>query len=113
VHTTGDGMLAALFFMKALDFFGWSGSDVRRQLPLFPQQIVNISIRHKKNLARWRALVQAEKEFAGKYGRAARLLIRYSGTEPLIRVMMEAQDMGDIERQMPFFTSLIQNEIGV
>lgn len=113
VHTTGDGMLAALFFMKALDFFGWSGSDVRRQLPLFPQQIVNIPIRHKKNLARWRALVQAEKEFAGKYGRAARLLIRYSGTEPLIRVMMEAQDMGDIERQMPFFTSLIQNEIGV
>jgi phosphoglucosamine mutase len=112
VHTTGDGMLAALFFLKALDFFGWSGLDVRRQLPLFPQRTVNVPIRRKKNLARWQALVHAEKEFAGKYGRAARLLIRYSGTEPLIRIMMEAQDMGVIEKQLPFFASLIQNEIG-
>jgi phosphoglucosamine mutase len=112
LQTTGDGLLAGLFFLKALDFFNWSASDARRQLRLFPQQTVNIPVRHKKNLARWKMLVQAKKEFAGKHGGQARLLIRYSGTEPLIRIMMEAQDMGVIENKMPFFTNLIQNEIG-
>jgi phosphoglucosamine mutase len=112
LHTTGDGMLAALFFMKALDFFGWSSLDVRRQLPLYPQQTINIRVRHIKNLARWQALVNAKKEFSEKHGSEARLLIRYSGTEPLIRIMMEARDEDIIEHRLPFFTSLIQNEIG-
>jgi phosphoglucosamine mutase len=112
LHTTGDGMLAALFFLKAMDYFGWSGIDVRRQLPLYPQRIINIHVRRKKNLARWQALIHAKKEFMEKHGNEARLLIRYSGTEPLIRIMMEARDMGVIENKLPFFTSLIQNEIG-
>ncbi len=112
VHTSGDGMLAALFFIKALDFFGWSSLDVCRQLPMYPQQIINIPIHHKKDLARWKTLLYAKKEFTEKHGSEARLLIRYSGTEPLIRIMMEARDMGIIENRLPFFTSLIQNEIG-
>ncbi|MBN2399065.1 MAG: phosphoglucosamine mutase [Candidatus Aminicenantes bacterium] len=112
MHSSGDGMLTALFFIKALEFFGWSSLDVRRQLPLYPQQIINIPVHHKKDLAGWKTLVYAQKEFTEKYGSEARLLIRYSGTEPLIRIMMEARDMGIIENKMPFFTSLIQNEIG-
>jgi phosphoglucosamine mutase len=111
-QTTGDGLLAALFFMKALDFFGWSAGDVGRRLRVFPQRTVNIPIRRKKNLARWQALVRAEKEFARAHGRQARLLIRYSGTEPLVRVMMEARDAAVIENRLPHFTALIQNEIG-
>lgn len=113
VQTTGDGLLAAIFFLKALEYFKWSSSDVRNQLRLFPQQIINIPVRHKKNLARWQALAQAKKEFGEKHGSRARLLIRYSGTEPIIRIMMEAEDMGIIATKLPFFVSLIQNEIGV
>jgi phosphoglucosamine mutase len=112
LQTTGDGLLAALFFLKALDFFGWNSGDVRRQLHLFPQQIANIPVRHKKNLARWKMLARAKKEFEEKYGSQARLLIRYSGTEPMIRIMMEARDKAVIENKLPFFISLIQNEIG-
>jgi phosphoglucosamine mutase len=112
LQTTGDGLLAALFFLKALDYFKWSSSDVSHQLCLFSQQIINIPVRCKKNLSRWKTLTQAKKEFQKKYGSRARLLIRYSGTEPMIRIMMEAQDMGVIENKLPFFTSLIQNEIG-
>ncbi len=112
LQTTGDGLLAALFFLKALAYFKWSASDVRRQLSLYPQQTINIPVRHKKNLTRWKTLVRAKKEFADKHGSQARLLIRYSGTEPVIRIMMEARDMGVIQNKLPFFTSLIQNEIG-
>lgn len=113
VQPSGDGQLAALFFMKALDFLGWSPLDVSRRLSLFPQQTVNVPIRRKKNLCRWKMLAQAEKEFAREHGNRARLLIRYSGTEPLLRIMMEARDPGVIENQLPFFTNLIKNEIGV
>ena len=112
LQTTGDGLLAGLFFLKALNFLKWSSSDVRRQLHLFPQQTINLPVRHKKNLARWQLLAQAKKEFAEKHGSQARLLIRYSGTEPLIRIMMEARDTAIIENKLPFFTSLIRNEIG-
>ena len=113
VQTTGDGLLTGVFFMKALDFLGWSALDVSRRLHLYPQKTVNIRIRHKKHLGRWNRLAQAEKEFAGKYGSQARLLIRYSGTEPVIRVMMEARNMDIIEEHLPFFQTFIQNEIGV
>ncbi len=110
---TGDGMLAALFFLKALKHLGWSGLDVRRRLPLYPQQTVNVPVRRKKNLSRWKSLAQAEREFAAQLGSRARLLIRYSGTEPLIRIMMEASDMDIIQNKLPFFKTLIQDEIGV
>ena len=111
--TTGDGMLAALFFLKAMNDLGWSALDVRRRLPLYPQQTIHVPIRRKKNLARWQSLARAEREFAERHGSQARLLIRYSGTEPLIRIMMEARDLGVIQSQLPFFKALIQNEIGV
>jgi phosphoglucosamine mutase len=113
VQTTGDGLLAALFFMKALAFLGWSAADVRRRLELFPQQTVNIPVRRKKNLAGWGMLARAERDFTAKHGSQARLLIRYSGTEPLVRIMMEARDMETIGKNLPFFKKLIQDEIGV
>jgi len=113
LQTSGDGLLAAIFFLKAMEYFNWSSSDVRRQLCLFPQQIINIPVKLKKNLVHWKSLVQAKKEFGEKHGSQARLLIRYSGTESLIRIMMEARDMSVIKNQLPFFTSLIKNEIGV
>jgi phosphoglucosamine mutase len=112
LQNTGDGLLTALFFLKAMDFFKWSSSDVSTQLSLFPQQIVNIPVRCKKSLGRWKTLTLAKKEFQKKHGSQARLLIRYSGTEPIIRIMMEARDTGVIENKLPFFVSLIQNEIG-
>ncbi|HSQ35000.1 MAG TPA: phosphoglucosamine mutase [Candidatus Binatia bacterium] len=112
LQPTGDGLLAALVFLKALEFFNWSGSELHRRLPLYPQRTVNVPIRRRKDLARWKALLQAEREFADRQGGRARLLIRYSGTEPLIRIMMEASAPDVIEEKLPQFLDLIKNEIG-
>ena len=113
LQTTGDGLLTALFFLKALDFLQWSARDVRRQLPLFPQQTINIPVRAKRILPAGNRSPGLKKNLCEKHGSRARLLIRYSGTEPMIRIMMEAHDTGIIENRLPFFASLIQNEIGV
>ena len=111
-QTTGDGLLTALSFMQALKFFGCDAASVFDQLPLFPQETLNISVRRRKDLKSWKALQEASSRFCGKHGRNARLLVRYSGTEPLIRVMIEARDAETIRTHMPIFQSLLENEIG-
>jgi len=111
-QTSGDGFLTALFFLKAMDFFHCSAGEILSQLRLFPQQTVNIQIRRKKDLNTWEMLIRATREFEKKHGERARLLIRYSGTEPKIRIMIEARDRDIIEKNMPIFQSLVKNEIG-
>ena len=111
-QTSGDGFLTALFFMKAMDFFHCSAGEVLSQLRLFPQATVNIRIRRKKDLKTWKSLQRAEREFEKKHGGQARLLVRYSGTEAKIRIMIEASDRDIIEKNMPIFQTLVTNEIG-
>jgi phosphoglucosamine mutase len=111
-QTSGDGFLTALFFMKALDFFHCRADEIFDQLRLFPQATVNIRIRRKKDLKAWGSLQLASRAFEKKHGGQARLLIRYSGTEAKIRIMIEACDRDIIEKNMPIFQTLITNEIG-
>ena len=77
---TGDGMLAALFFLKALKHLGWSDLDVRGCLPVISPQTVNLSSPQKKPLPLESAR-RAEGGIAAQLGSRARLLIRYSGTD--------------------------------
>jgi phosphoglucosamine mutase len=109
---TGDGPLTALFLMKALRFFACDAAAALDQLSLFPQQTLDIRIRRKKELKGWEELRKASGRFARQYGRQARLLVRYSGTEPKVRVMIEARDQDTIAKNMPIFRSLLEKEIG-
>lgn len=111
-QTSGDGMLTALFLMKALRHFACDAAAAFDQLPLFPQQTLDIRVRRRKDLKSWEAFQQAAGRFARQYGPRARLLVRYSGTEPKVRVMIEARDEDTISKNMPIFKSLLENEIG-
>jgi len=111
-QTTGDGLLTALFFLKALKFFGCDAADLFDQLPLFPQETLNIRVRRRRDLQGWTAFQRAVARFAREHGRRARLLVRYSGTEPKIRIMIEARDRETIRKSMPVFRSLVENEMG-
>jgi phosphoglucosamine mutase len=111
-QTSGDGFLTALFFMRAMEFFRCNAGEILSQLRLYPQQTVNVRVRRRKDLKTWEPLQRASREFEKKYGGQARLLIRYSGTEAKIRIMIEARDREIIEKNMPVFQSLVKNEIG-
>ncbi len=111
-QTSGDGMLTALFLMKALRHFDCDAAAAFDQLSLFPQQTLDIRIRRRKDLKGWAALQTAAARFARQNGQRARLLVRYSGTEPKVRVMIEARDQETISKNMPIFQSLLENEIG-
>ncbi|GAB2751181.1 phosphoglucosamine mutase [Melaminivora jejuensis] len=91
-HTTGDGLVSALQVLQACVRSGQSLSALLAQVQLFPQELINIRLAPGQD---WRAnarLAQAtravEQELAGQ----GRVLVRASGTEPLLRVMVEARD---------------------
>jgi phosphoglucosamine mutase len=91
-HTTGDGIVSALQVLSALKRSGKSLEDCCSELILFPQTLINIKVPAGFDWTKNLAMV-AEKEAVEKeLGDAGRVLIRASGTEPLIRVMVEAKN---------------------
>ena len=91
-HTTGDGIVSALQVLQAVQRSGKSLAELLAEVTLFPQTLINVRLqpgqdwRSNPRLAEVRVAVERE------LGRTGRVLIRPSGTEPLVRVMVEASD---------------------
>jgi len=109
---TGDGILTALYFLKSLNHFDLSPGKIFDQLTLYPQVLKNIRIKEKKDLEKWDSLKEETEKFNNRYGENSRLLIRYSGTEPKIRLMIESEHQTIINENIGKFTELIQSAIG-
>lgn len=105
--TTGDGLLTALRLMDLIVRSGKSLADLVADLKVFPQKIQNIRVREKIPFAQvpavQSAIAAAERELGGN----GRVVVRYSGTEALARVMVEAES----ESQMQSLTASIAQEI--
>ncbi|MFC4159626.1 phosphoglucosamine mutase [Chitinimonas lacunae] len=91
-HSTGDGLVSALQVLSAVRLSGKGLADFCADLKVYPQVLRNVRVRkgfdHRDNLAIQAALVEAEVELAGR----GRVLLRASGTEPVLRVMVEGRD---------------------
>jgi phosphoglucosamine mutase len=94
-HTTGDGIVSALQVLAAMRRAGRSLAQLTEDLPLMPQSLVNVRLANgfdwKGHQPLQAMLDQVQRELAGK----GRVLVRPSGTEPLLRVMVEAGDEAD------------------
>jgi phosphoglucosamine mutase len=91
-HTTGDGIVSALLTLQAACRTGRSLAELLKEVTLFPQTLVNVRLQPGTD---WKAnprLAQAQAEVMRELGDSGRVLIRPSGTEPLVRVMVEARD---------------------
>lgn len=112
-NTTGDGLMTALSLAKVLKKSGRNSSELRNQVKVLPQVLVNAIVTNdKKNLHETdndikEAIEKAETELAGK----GRILIRASGTEPLIRVMLEGEDLEKIESIAKEIANLIESKV--
>lgn len=110
-NTTGDGLLSALHLLQVVVETGKPLSELASVMEVLPQALVNAKVpTHKKEkymeypeIAN--AIAELEKMFAGE----GRVLIRPSGTEPLVRVMIEGKDQALIEREAGKLAELIQN----
>jgi phosphoglucosamine mutase len=95
--TTGDGVLAGLKFLEIMVEQGRRASELRQTMERLPQLVINVKVKSKvpfENLKEFqKALKQVEKKLDGK----GRVLVRYSGTEGLARVMVEGENRDEIE----------------
>jgi phosphoglucosamine mutase len=95
--TTGDGILAGLKFLEMMVEQGRKASELRQTMERLPQLVINVKVKSKiplDNLKDFKkALTQAEKKLDNK----GRVLVRYSGTESLARVMVEGENRDEIE----------------
>ena len=91
-HSTGDGLISALQVLQACVRSGKSLSQLLEDLTLFPQILINVPLRPEQDWKSNAALQSASKAVQAELGDTGRILIRASGTEPLLRVMVEARD---------------------
>jgi phosphoglucosamine mutase len=111
--TTGDGLLTALLLLDIVHRSGKSLSELIADLKVFPQVIVNVKVREKKPLdgipSVAAAIAAAEKELA----ESGRVVIRYSGTEALARVMIEAESEPLMRHHADTIANAIRSELGL
>jgi len=110
--TTGDGMLTALRVFEVMRQAGAGLDELTRELEVYPQRLVNVRVRERKPLEELPG-VQAEIRAAeASFGDSGRVLVRFSGTEPLARVMVEGPDLERVEAFANRIAAQIRNELG-
>ncbi len=97
-HTTGDGIISALQILSALRRGGATLSAITSELSLWPQTLLNVTIKAGFDWQSNRDLLSARERAEAELGLSGRVLIRPSGTEPLLRVMVEARDAAMAQR---------------
>ncbi|HZP07307.1 MAG TPA: phosphoglucosamine mutase [Terracidiphilus sp.] len=111
--TTGDGILTALVILDLLARSGKSIEESTADLKVFPQVIVNVKVREKKPLASIPSVQAAISAAEDALKDTGRVVIRYSGTEALARVMIEAEDEAAMKRHAETIAEAIRAELGV
>ncbi len=108
----GDGMFTTLYLLEALQSNKKTLSEMINGFTQFPQILVNIKVREKLPFEEVAEINDAAKEIETQLGEKGRLLLRYSGTENLARVMIEGENQSEIERQANHLAQIIQNSLG-
>jgi phosphoglucosamine mutase len=109
---SGDGILAVIYVLKALKALNLTIQSLYQQLEMYPQQTKSILISQKRELANWPEYLAMEHEFNDCFGANSRLLVRYSGTEPKIRIMIESENRQIIQQTMDKFEKFFTKHLG-
>ena len=111
LNTTGDGILSALQVLAAMKKSNKALSQLSAVMEKFPQVIENVEVTHKKDIETVpeirKAIASAEEALLGK----GRILVRYSGTQSLCRVMVEGQDENEIQDIAHNIAQVIGNKL--
>ncbi|MEM6280258.1 MAG: phosphoglucosamine mutase, partial [Verrucomicrobiota bacterium] len=110
-NTTGDGIVSAVQLLKTMRESGNPLSELRKVLTKFPQAQRNVRVRTKQNLRKLSCAPKID-EIEALLGNAGRTLFRYSGTEPLLRILIEGKDEAQINEWADQLVELISDEIG-
>jgi phosphoglucosamine mutase len=111
-NTTGDGMLSALQVLAIMGRTGKTLSELAEVMIALPQVLVNVRVEERRDLDEFPEIRKAITAAEEKLGDTGRVLIRYSGTEPLIRIMLEGQDKYEINELAHGIAAVIEKNLG-
>lgn len=111
-NTTGDGMISALQVLAILQKSGKPLSELASVMTALPQVLVNVRVRERRSLEELPEVQELVTDVESRLGDTGRVLIRYSGTEPLMRIMLEGQDQSEITRMANEIAELVKLKIG-
>lgn len=110
--TTGDGLLAALQVLRIMQESGKKLSELAGLLNLYPQVLVNVPVKEKKPLEECKLVQKASKDAEKTLKGRGRVLLRYSGTEPLLRVMLEGENSEKVKSLAEMLVEAVKTELG-
>jgi phosphoglucosamine mutase len=109
---TGDGLCTALNVIRTVALTGRSLSALASDLVTYPQVLLNVRVREKKDLATVSAVAEAIARVESRVRGEGRVLVRYSGTEPLLRVMLEGRNQSQIDAWAQEIVDVVKEELG-
>ncbi len=110
--TTGDGIITAIQVLALMKRRGLKISELSQQLTPMPQVLLNVPVKRKLPIEEATNLDTHIRQVEKELGEKGRLLIRYSGTEPLLRIMVEGPDHGQIKKIAEEISETAQQELG-
>lgn len=108
--TTGDGIVAALQVMSILVNEQKTLQDMLSGMDIFPQKMINVRVKDKTGLDENKSLTMAVERAESRMAGKGRVLLRASGTEPVIRVMVEGDDLSMVETEVKALVELVETE---
>ena len=111
-HTTGDGILAAIQLMAASIREGKSLSELAGWMDMFPQKLINVTVKSKPDISHVPSVVEAIREAEAALGEEGRVLVRYSGTENMCRVMVEGPTDEATEKHCSRIAEAVKKALG-
>jgi len=112
-NTTGDGVLTALQLLDVMAGTGKPLSELASVMRSFPQSLINIRVTDKSAWRRNGAVAAAIQAVEQELGDNGRVLVRESGTEPIVRVMVEAPTRGEVDRMATAIATVVRAELGI
>jgi phosphoglucosamine mutase len=112
-NTTGDGVVTALQVLSIMQQTGKPLSELARVMTALPQVLVNVRVRERRPIEKVPELASKVRQVNAHLGDSGRLLIRYSGTEPLLRIMLEGQDQTEITALADDLAASVEQHLGV
>ncbi|HLY15737.1 MAG TPA: phosphoglucosamine mutase [Bryobacteraceae bacterium] len=110
--TTGDGLLTALRIVEISRDTGASLDKLTAGLDIYPQRLQNVRVRERRELHELAAVAREIEACQNAFGASGRVLVRFSGTEPLARVMVEGPDLARVDEFTSRIAAAIREEIG-
>jgi len=109
---TGDGLCTALNVLRTVTLTGRTLADLAADLTTYPQVLLNVRVREKVALQGVPAVADAIARVESRVAGQGRLLVRYSGTEPLLRVMLEGQEQDEIRSWAQEIVDVVKEHLG-